>query len=70
MLLLVDAMGKRYGKLPSEIFKSADTFDLMVMDVAVTYEQHLNNKHNKKVDQSMYDVDALKSRMDKVRNDR
>jgi|TARA_R110002153_G_scaffold118685_1_gene263450 hypothetical protein len=28
----------------------ADSFDLMVFDVATTYEQHVNNKANNKFD--------------------
>jgi hypothetical protein len=33
-------MGQRYGLLPSEIITRASTFDLVVMDMAMTYEQH------------------------------
>ncbi len=41
-------MGRRYSKLPSELLKNADSFDVMVMDVAHTYEAYLNAKENKK----------------------
>lgn len=33
-------MGQRYGMLPSEIIQRASTFDLVVMDMAMTYERH------------------------------
>lgn len=31
-------MAKRYGTLPSAVLKDGDTFDMMVLDVAVTTE--------------------------------
>jgi hypothetical protein len=37
-------MGKRYSKLPSEVLASANTFDLWVFDVAVTYRNHQQEK--------------------------
>jgi len=42
LLLSIDSMGQRYGMLPSEIVTKASTFDLVVMDMAMTYERHLN----------------------------
>lgn len=37
-------MAKRYGKLPSEILLTANSFDIMIMDVALTYEMYQHNK--------------------------
>tara|TARA_R100001510_G_C7656880_1_gene217531 strand:- start:12039 stop:12245 length:207 start_codon:yes stop_codon:yes gene_type:complete len=45
---MFDVMARRYSKLPSEILREADSFDMMVMDVAQTYEQYLDAKNNKK----------------------
>jgi hypothetical protein len=42
LLLSIDSMGQRYGMLPSEIVTKASTFDLVVMDMAMTYERHIN----------------------------
>lgn len=33
-------MGQRYGLLPSELLLRANTFDLVIMDSAMTIEQH------------------------------
>jgi hypothetical protein len=33
-------MGQRYGMLPSEVISRATTFDLVMMDTALTLEQH------------------------------
>lgn len=43
-LMQIDGLGKRYGMLPSQVLKDADTFDLYIMDVAMSFE----NYHNKK----------------------
>lgn len=43
-ILYVDNLGKRYGLLPSEVLCRANTFDLYIMDAALTFE----NYHNKK----------------------
>lgn len=37
MILAIDTLGSRYGKLPSEILSQATTFDLVIMDAAMTY---------------------------------
>lgn len=52
--LLVDALSTRYNKMPSDILNDADTFDMLVFDVAVTYEKYLRNKE--KNDGSVADV--------------
>lgn len=33
-------MGQRYGMLPSKIMQEASTFDLVVMDAAMSFERH------------------------------
>jgi len=44
---MFDVMARRYSKLPSEILREADSFDVMVMDVAHTYESWLQAKQDK-----------------------
>ena len=44
MALTIDAIGKRYGMLPIEVMSRASTFDIFIMDVALTYEQHMHDK--------------------------
>lgn len=43
-ILQVDGLGKRYGLLPSEVIQRGNTFDLYIMDCALTFE----NWHHKK----------------------
>lgn len=43
-ILQVDGLGKRYGLLPSEVIARGNTFDLYIMDCALTFE----NYHHKK----------------------
>ena len=64
---MFDALAKRYSTLPSILLKQADSFDIMVYDVAVTWETMQHNKSNKFVDQSMYDEKDLKSILESVK---
>ena len=40
----IDTLGKRYGLLPSEVLKRSDTFDLYIMDAALSFEQYHHKK--------------------------
>ena len=43
-IMQIDGLAKRYGKLPSEIMRDANTFDLYIIDAAMTYEQYHHKK--------------------------
>ena len=43
-IMQIDTIGKRYGLLPSEVIKRADSFDLFIMDAALTFEQYHNKR--------------------------
>lgn len=43
LILTLDRLGQRYGLLPSEAINRANTFDLVIMDVAMTLERHAND---------------------------
>lgn len=43
-ILQLDGLGKRYGLLPSEVLLRGNTFDLYIMDCALSFE----NYHHKK----------------------
>lgn len=63
---MLDALGERYGKLPSELLDRANTFDLWVYDVAVSW---INNQQAKADGKPQnYNVDDLRKRMENVRN--
>lgn len=47
-IMQIDTLGKRYGLLPSEVLMRADTFDLYIMDAALTFEQYHNKRAGKK----------------------
>jgi hypothetical protein len=48
MLITIDAMAKRYGLLPSQIMEQASTFDMVIMDAALSYEVYLEQQHRAK----------------------
>jgi hypothetical protein len=43
-ILQVDGLGKRYGLLPSEVISRGNTFDLYIMDCALTFEDYHHKK--------------------------
>ena len=43
-ILQVDGLGKRYGLLPSEVLRRGNTFDLYIMDCALTFENYYAKK--------------------------
>jgi len=63
---MLDSIAKRYGSLPSAVMEKADSFDMMVFDVAVNWESIQHAKANKKPlteaqQRRMYGDDKLKS---------
>ena len=63
---MIDALAQRYGVLPSHLMSQGDTFDLMVMDVAMSWETHMHNKKTGK-HHNDYDPEQLQEAMNKVR---
>ena len=61
-ILQIDSLGKRYGLLPSEVLQRGNTFDLYIMDCALTFEHfhHKKAMNNGKVPTDYYDIEALK----------
>ncbi len=55
---MLDALGERYGMLPSELLDRANTFDLWVYDVAVSWINNQSDKANGKTPQ--YDESDLR----------
>jgi hypothetical protein len=66
---MLDSLAKRYGKLPTEVLRKGDSFDISVMDVALTYEKYQRDKESGNIDTSMYDMDALKQAADRAKED-
>lgn len=66
-ILQVDALGKRYGLLPSEILVRGNTFDLYIMDCALTFENfhHKKAMNNGKTPTDIYTIDQLKALLPK-----
>jgi len=65
---MIHALGETYGKLPSEVLRDGDTFDMMVFDAVSTIREYNNKKSNKQDYTSMYDSDNLVSAVEKFRN--
>jgi hypothetical protein len=58
-------LGKRYGKLPSEILSSATTLDLQVLDISISYEnQRIAEIQGKTLEPT---VDQMKAAMEQIK---
>lgn len=69
LILMMDSMSQRYGVLPSRLLSEADTFDLMVFDVAITYQDMQHKKQNKSnPNPKLFNQDDLRKKFDQVRN--
>jgi hypothetical protein len=66
MIMTLDNMAHRYGKLPSEILANASTIDLWVMDAAYSYRDYQQRKAEGKVAVD-YTSDELQDIIRKVR---
>lgn len=43
-ILQLDGLGKRYGLLPSEVLQRGNTFDLYILDCALSFEHYHHEK--------------------------
>jgi hypothetical protein len=69
MALMLDALGERYGMLPSQVLECASTLDLWIYDAAVSY---INSVQQKGADgnrsaSTNYDQELLRKKMESVR---
>lgn len=66
---MIDSLAKRYGLLPSEVLNRSNTFDLYIMDVALSFEQyHTKKQENKNIDPTPnYTIDELQSMLNKTK---
>ena len=46
MILAVDQMASRYGVLPSVLLREGSTFDLVIMDAALSYQREMEKKQD------------------------
>lgn len=62
-ILQVDSLGKRYGLLPSEVLERGNTFDLYIMDCALTFESyhHKKSMNKGKIPTDAYSVEQLQN---------
>ena len=69
MLLSIDALGKRYSLLPSEVMSKASTFDLVVLDAAIGFEVYLQNKADGKKEAPKLSQEEMMAALERVRKD-
>ena len=69
MLLSIDAIGKRYSLLPSEVMSKASTFDLVVLDAALGYQTYIQEQADGKKQTPKLSQEEMMAAMERVRKD-
>ena len=69
MILSIDALGKRYSLLPSEVMEKASTFDLVVLDAALGYQNYIQDKADGKKATPKLSQEEMMAAMERVRKD-
>lgn len=69
MIVAVDAMAKRYSLLPSEILTRASTFDLVIMDAALGFENYQRDLAEGKKPVPSMDQKSMFDMISKARNE-
>lgn len=59
MILMLDTMSQRYGLLPSETMDRASTFDLVILEAAISYENFQRAKAEGKLHELNHDENEL-----------
>ena len=67
MLLSIDAIGKRYSLLPSEVMEKASTFDLVVLDAALGYQSYIQDKAEGKKQTPKLSQEEMMAMMERVK---
>ena len=68
MILSIDALGKRYSLLPSEVMSRASTFDLVVLDAALGFQTYMQDKADGKKATPQLSQEEMIAAMERVRN--
>ena len=67
LILSLDTMAERYKMLPSELMNRATTFDIYVMDAALSYHDYKRKLSEGKVAET-YSTEELQQIMQKARS--
>lgn len=60
-------MAKMYGQLPSTILATANTYDMMVTDALLSWEQEQIDKANGKLPQHDLSQEEMQAMLDRVK---
>tara|TARA_R110000803_G_scaffold4020_3_gene13776 strand:+ start:9362 stop:9571 length:210 start_codon:yes stop_codon:yes gene_type:complete len=64
---MLDSLGQRYGKLPSEVLEHGTTFDLQIYDTAVSYTNWLDKKASTNDPSELYSKEELEEMHNKFK---
>lgn len=67
LILTIDMLADRYKMLPNQVLEQANTFDLYIMDAALTYYNYQQKKMSGNV-KDIYETDELMDIMNRARS--
>lgn len=59
MISTIENIAHRYGILPSEAMRRATTFDLVILDAVMGYQNTMREQQQKEADPSKYSPEEL-----------
>lgn len=63
-------LAKHYGVLPSQVRESGTTYDLMIYDVMMAWEQEQQDKANGKKTSPVLSQDAMMAALERVKKEK
>lgn len=73
LAVFIDFASTRYNLLPSEFIRRADTMDLVIMDLACSYQRYRQEQEESKQKgvpvAPKLSIEQMKSMMERVKND-
>jgi hypothetical protein len=66
MIITLDNLGERYGRLPSEVLAQGSTLDIYIMDAALSYRDYQQKKADGKYSE-VHTTNELQEIMAKAR---
>ena len=66
-LITIGMLAKAYGQLPSYVLANATTFDIMILDVMMAWEQYQNDRASGKITTPAVDQAVLEEMIRKTR---
>jgi hypothetical protein len=69
-MINIGMIAKQYGQLPSTVREYGTTYDLMIYDVMMSWEQYQNDKANGKKSTPQLSEEAMMAALERVKKEK